>query len=70
MAKKVMYRVFYTESERDWGQNHWSTDYDTFEEAKIMRDQCNQRNSDNFAQTHAVPDYYIQASDRIEVVEI
>lgn len=56
------FRVEYMESERGWGQNYWSTDYDTYEEAKEMFDSCNAQNTSLTA-----PDYYIMALEIKEV---
>jgi hypothetical protein len=52
------------ESERGWGQDYWNEVYDTYEEAaKRIRD----INSENTSST--APDYYMQASDKIEAIE-
>lgn len=67
MEKK--YRIYIVESERKWGHRHWHRyasrhsefDFDTYEEA------CSAIKSINAVQA---PDWYIQAEDRVEVVEV
>ena len=66
----VKYRVYYTESERGWGQEHWSTDYDTYDAAKAAITKLNADNEAEYARTKMVPDYYIQCRDTIEAVEV
>ena len=60
----VMYRVTLIESERGWGQDTWTEDYSTYEEAKARVESVNAKNT-------AVdpPDYYIVALPTIEAVE-
>lgn len=53
---KVVWRVYYVESERGWGQDYWETDYDTEEEAQEWYDKTNAKNNLPY-----VPDYYITA---------
>ena len=62
---KKQYRIFVVESERGWGQKYEQWDYDTYEEAKAA---IHRINSDNTAPT--APDWYMQAEDRVEVVEV
>lgn len=60
----VKYRVFLLESERGWGRDTWTEDYDTYEEAKERIRSVNAENTAPVA-----PDYYMQAEDRIEVID-
>ena len=60
----VRYQISVMESERGWGQDYWNEVYDTYEEAaKRIRD-INSENTSSMA-----PDYYMQASDKIEAIE-
>ena len=59
----VKYRVFLMESERGWGKEYWTEDYDTMEEA-IKR--IKSVNAENTAET--APDWYMIAENRIETV--
>lgn len=60
----VKYRIQLVESERGWGQEYWSEEYDTFEEAK---ERIKDVNSKNIGAT--VPGWYMQAEETIEAVE-
>jgi hypothetical protein len=60
----MKYRVFLVESERGWGQDYWTEDYNTFEEAKARIKSVNDANVSDTA-----PDWYMQAEDRVEAVE-
>lgn len=60
----MKYRVFLMESERGWGRDYWTEDYDTYAEAK---ERIRSVNAQNTAQ-HA-PDWYMMAENRIEAVE-
>lgn len=60
----MKYRIFLMESERGWGQDHWTEDYDTYEAAKARIESVNSKNVSLTA-----PDWYMKADDRIEVVE-
>lgn len=60
----VKYRIQLMESERGWGQEYWHEDYDTIEEAKDRIKTVNGRNT-----LEVAPDWYMQADDKIEVVE-
>ena len=60
----MKYRIFVIESERGWGQERWTEDYDTFEEARKRIKEVNDKNTSDFA-----PDWYMQAEDRVEAVE-
>ena len=65
MAGSIYYRIFIVESERGWGQDYWSEDYPTFEAAKKRIVEINSKNTSRTA-----PDWYMQAEDRVEVVEV
>ncbi len=58
------YRITVLESERGWGQDTWTEDYDTPEEAKARINEINSKNKPG-----PTPDYYIQAYGDIKVVE-
>lgn len=60
----MKYRVFLMESERGWGRDYWTEDYDTYEEAK---ERIRSVNAENTAPT--APDWYMVAENRIEAVE-
>jgi len=60
----MKYRIFLVESERGWGQDRWHEDYDTYQEAKWRILIVNSK-----LPAGPAPDYYLQAEDRIEVVE-
>ena len=60
----IIYRVHMMESERGWGQDYWTEDFATREEAELRMKTVNDRNTEARA-----PDYYIQAN-KIEVVEV
>lgn len=60
----MKYRIFLVESERDWGQDRWHEDYDTYQEAKRRITEVNSKNT-----APSAPDWYMAADDRIEVVE-
>lgn len=53
----TVYRVSYLESERGWGQDRWTTDYTSEEEAKKMVQETNEK----YCSSQTTPDYYIQA---------
>jgi hypothetical protein len=65
MAGSIYYRIFIVESERGWGQDYWTEDYPTFAAAKKRIAEINSKNTSRTA-----PDWYMQAEDRVEVVEI
>lgn len=54
--------VEFMESERGWGQNHWTNHYDTKEEAARAFNETNAMNTASRA-----PDYYIKAISIKEV---
>ena len=60
----VKYRVKLVESERGWGQEEWTEDYDSYEEAK---ERIRSVNAENTAST--APDWYMVAFTTIEAVE-
>lgn len=59
----MKYRVHYYESERGWGSDRWTSDFDTREKAQKAFDECNAKNPPGPA-----PDYYIIAT-KIEEIE-
>jgi hypothetical protein len=65
MAGSIYYRIFIVESERGWGQQRWTEDFTTHDAAKKRIAEINSKNISRTA-----PDWYMQAEDRIEVVEI
>ena len=65
MAGTIYYRIFIVESERGWGQEYWTEDFTTYDAAKKRIVEITSRNTSATA-----PDWYMQAEDRIEVVEI
>jgi hypothetical protein len=65
MAGSIYYRIFIVESERGWGKQRWTEDFITHDAAKKRIAEINGKNTSRTA-----PDWYMQAEDRIEVVEI
>ena len=65
MAGTIYYRIFIVESERGWGQERWTEDFTTHAAAKKRIYEINSKNTSATA-----PDWYMQADDRIEVVEV
>ena len=61
----VKYRINIVESERGWGQDNWTEDYNTYEEAAARIDSVNSKNTSSIA-----PDWYMQADEKIEAVEV
>jgi len=61
----VKYRVNLMESERGWGQDYWTEDYDTLAEAKERVRSVNAQNTSLTA-----PDWYMKADEKIEAVEV
>jgi hypothetical protein len=61
----LKYRIQVMESERGWGQDHWSEDYDTYEEAANRIKDINAQNT-----ARSAPDWYMQAETKIEAVEV
>ena len=61
----VKYRVFLLESERGWGQERWTEDYDTFQEAQNRVVEVNSKNTAKYA-----PDWYMAADPNIQAVEV
>lgn len=60
----MKYRIRVVESERGWGQDRWTEDYDTYEEAKKRIKDINSKNT-----ALSAPDWYMQADELIEAVE-
>lgn len=52
------------ESERGWGQEYWTEDYDTLEEAMKRIRSVNAKNTSKHA-----PDWYMQAETRVETID-
>jgi hypothetical protein len=61
----VKYKIHVMESERGWGREYWTETYDTYEEAKTRIHSINSKNTSPTA-----PDYYMQAEETIEAVEV
>lgn len=59
------YRVTLIESECGWGQDSWTEDFDTYEEAMKRVSSVNSENTSPVA-----PDYYIIARTNIEKVQL
>jgi len=59
----VKFRVHGVDSERGWGQDHWTVDFETRAEAEKFMEDTNAKNTASVA-----PDFYSQAR-RIELVE-
>lgn len=60
----MKYRITLVESERGWGQEYWTEDYDTRVEAE---ERIRSVNAKNTALT--APDYYVAAFTDIKIVE-
>ena len=60
----MKYRVFLLESERGWGQDTWTEDYATYEEAWARIKSVNEANVSDTA-----PDWYMMAEAKVEIVE-
>lgn len=60
---KTVWRVYFMESERGWGQDYWETDYDTPQEAQAAYHDTNAKLT-----APTAPDYYIKALKVEEVV--
>lgn len=52
----IKYRVHYYESERGWGSDSWTRDFDTEYEAKAEYQEC----YNHFMNKSQTPDYYIR----------
>ncbi len=61
----VKYRVHLLESERGWGSERWTEDYDTRVEAEKRIFDVNKENT-----AARAPDYYVVANREIELVEV
>ena len=60
----VKYRINVVESERGWGQEYWTEDFDTLDEAEARIKFINLQNISATA-----PDVYTQAQTGVEVIE-
>lgn len=63
--KVTKYQITVMESELGWGQDRWTEDFDTREEAQKRIIEINSRNVSPVA-----PDYYVQAYDDIKVIDV
>jgi hypothetical protein len=59
----VKYRINVVESERGWGQEYWTEDFDTLDEAESRIKFINLQNISATA-----PDVYMHAQSGVEVV--
>ena len=60
----VKYRINVVESERGWGREYWTEDFDTLDEAEARIKHINLQNISATA-----PDWYMQAQTGVEVIE-
>lgn len=60
----MKHRIFLMESERGWGREYWTEDYDTLEEAMERIRSVNAQNTSARA-----PDYYMMAENRVETID-
>ncbi len=60
----MKYRVTLLESERGWGQETWTEDYNTYEEAYARIKSVNDANVSDTA-----PDWYMMADIDVEIIE-
>ena len=61
----IKYRIKCMSSERGWGREYWNEDFDTHAEAKKRIYEINSKNT-----ALTAPDYYEQAENTIEAIEI
>ncbi len=61
----IKFRIQCMSSERGWGQERWTEDFDTFEAAKARIKQYNDKNTAAMA-----PDYYEVADETVIAVEV
>jgi hypothetical protein len=61
----IKYRIRVMESERGWGREYWTEDFDSYQEAKDRIGAINSRNTSLTA-----PDWYMQAEEAVEAVEV
>jgi len=61
----VKFRIQCLSSERGWGQERWTEDFDTLQEAKARIKRINDKNT-----AVTAPDYYEQADDTVTAVEV
>lgn len=60
----MKYRITLVESERGWGQEYWTEDYDSCVEAEERIRSVNAKNT-----AEKAPDWYIAAFPEIKIVE-
>jgi hypothetical protein len=61
----VKFRIQCMSSERGWGRDYWTEDFDTMQEAKARIKWYNDQNT-----AATAPDYYEQAEDTVTAVEV
>ena len=61
----VKFRIKCMSSERGWGRNYWTEEFNTIEEAKARIKHYNDQNTEEMA-----PDYYEIAFNNVEAVEV
>jgi hypothetical protein len=61
----VKFRIKCMSSERGWGREFWTEDFNTFGEAKARIKHYNDQNT-----ALTAPDYYEQAEDNVIAVEV
>ena len=61
----IRYRIQLVESERGWGQEYWSEDFETYEEAVARIKEVNAQNT-----AAKAPDWYIAAETTVEAIEV
>ena len=59
----VKYQITVTESERGWGQDTWTENFDTLQEAKSRILDINSKNTATMA-----PDWYMIADTTVKVI--
>lgn len=60
----MKYRIRLVESERGWGQEYWTEDFDSRAQAQERIRSVNAKNTAKVA-----PDYYVAAFPEIEIVD-
>ena len=61
----VKFRIQCMSSERGWGRDYWTEDFDTMQEANARIKWYNDQNTAEMA-----PDYYEQATETVTAVEV
>lgn len=61
----VKYRIQVVESERGWGQERWTEEFDTYEQARARINEINSKNT-----SLSAPDWYMQADSIVEALEV